>query len=48
MNGSEECEVCNAPSPKADITKVISADTFLRPIYAGNAFATVKTKDNKI
>ena len=31
----------------SDITKVISADTFLRPIYAGNAFATVKTKDNK-
>ena len=31
----------------SDIIKVISADTFLRPIYAGNAFATVKTKDNK-
>ncbi len=31
----------------SDITKVISADTFLRPIYAGNAFATVKTKDAK-
>ena len=31
----------------SDITKVISSDTFLRPIYAGNAFATVKSKDNK-
>jgi len=31
----------------SDITKVISNDTFLRPIYAGNAFATVKSKDNK-
>tara|TARA_B100000989_G_scaffold132275_1_gene98186 strand:- start:833 stop:1786 length:954 start_codon:yes stop_codon:yes gene_type:complete len=31
----------------SDIIKVISNDTFLRPIYAGNAFATVKSKDNK-
>ena len=31
----------------SDITKVITADTFLRPIYAGNAFATVKSKDPK-
>ena len=31
----------------SDITKVISPDTFLRPIYAGNAFATVKSKDPK-
>ena len=31
----------------SDITKVISSDTFLRPIYAGNAFATVKSKDQK-
>ena len=31
----------------SDITKVISADTFLRPIYAGNAFATVKSNDSK-
>ena len=31
----------------SDIIKVISADTFLRPIYAGNAFATVKSKDTK-
>jgi len=34
-------------SQVSDITKVISADTFLRPIYAGNAFATVKSKDTK-
>ena len=34
-------------SQVSDITKVLSSDTFLRPIYAGNAFATVKTKDNK-
>jgi len=29
------------------ITKVISADTFERPIYAGNAIQTVKSKDGK-
>ena len=32
-------------SQVSDITKVISEDTFLRPIYAGNAFATVKSID---
>jgi electron transfer flavoprotein alpha subunit len=31
----------------SDIIKVITPDTFLRPIYAGNAFATVKSKDAK-
>ncbi|WP_440932273.1 electron transfer flavoprotein subunit alpha/FixB family protein [Candidatus Pelagibacter sp.] len=31
----------------SDITKVVSADIFLRPIYAGNAFATVKSNDPK-
>ena len=31
----------------SDIIKVISPDTYLRPIYAGNAFATVKSTDNK-
>ena len=31
----------------SDITKVVSTDTFLRPIFAGNAFATVKSKDPK-
>ncbi len=34
-------------SQVSDIIKVISADTFLRPIYAGNAFATVKSSDSK-
>jgi electron transfer flavoprotein alpha subunit len=29
----------------SDITKVVSADTFERPIYAGNAMATVQTAD---
>jgi len=29
----------------SDITKVISSDTFERPIYAGNAIATVQTND---
>ena len=28
-----------------DVTKIISADTFERPIYAGNAIATVKSAD---
>ena len=32
-------------SQVSDITKVLSGDTFLRPIYAGNAFATVKSND---
>jgi electron transfer flavoprotein alpha subunit len=31
----------------SDIIKVESADTFVRPIYAGNAFATVKSSDAK-
>ena len=34
-------------SQVSDIIKVISPDTFLRPIYAGNAFATVKSIDKK-
>ena len=31
----------------SDITKVESADTFERPIYAGNAIATVQSADAK-
>ena len=31
----------------SDITAVVDADTFDRPIYAGNAIATVKSSDTK-
>jgi len=34
-------------SQVSDITKVVSSDTFSRPIYAGNAFATIKSNDKK-
>ena len=34
-------------SQVSDIIKVNSSDTFMRPIYAGNAFATVKSNDKK-
>jgi len=30
----------------SDISAVVSADTFVRPIYAGNAMATVKSSDS--
>jgi electron transfer flavoprotein alpha subunit len=33
--------------PISDIAEVVNADTFVRPIYAGNGMATVKSSDTK-
>jgi len=34
-------------APISDIVEVISADTFVRPIYAGNALETIQSADGK-
>jgi electron transfer flavoprotein alpha subunit len=39
--------LCRAPQI-SDITGVVATDTFTRPIYAGNAIATVKTSANPV
>ena len=31
----------------SDVIKIISSDTFMRPIYAGNAISTIKSNDKK-
>ncbi|MBO7071958.1 MAG: FAD-binding protein, partial [Acetobacter sp.] len=33
--------------PIPDVVAILSTDTFVRPIYAGNAFATIRSTDKK-
>jgi len=32
----------------SDLTEVVDANTFVRPIYAGNAFETVQSQSEKV
>src|SRR3989344_3714728 len=43
--GHNACGAAQAAAQIAGVTKVISADPFERPIYAGNAIATVQSGD---
>ena len=36
--------ICDS-SPLTDVSEVVSEDTFKRPMYAGNAIATVQMSD---
>jgi electron transfer flavoprotein alpha subunit len=46
-NAAPRIAACLDVAQISDIIAVESADTFVRPIYAGNAFATVQSRDGK-